>query len=80
MAAEAKARGELSWIMTVLHYPTLSGNVKAAGGYCTALPHSFSCVANCTQDAVAMHFEDLLAKYDVDLHMTGHSHQYERTG
>jgi hypothetical protein len=32
------------------------------------------------QDAAARHFEDLLARHGVDVHLTGHSHQYERTG
>ena len=57
----------------------MAGNVKSPGGYCTSLPHTYSCVENCTQDAASLHFEDLLHTYGVDVMFTGHSHQYERT-
>ena len=78
-AAAARARGDISWIFTVLHYPTMASNVKSPGGYCTSLPHTYSCAVNCTQDATSLHFEDLLHKYGVDIMFTGRSHQYERT-
>ena len=57
----------------------MAGNVKSPGGYCTSLPHTYSCVENCTQDAASLHFEDLLHTYGVNVMFTGHSHQYERT-
>ena len=77
-AAAARERGEISWILTMIHYPTMAANVHAGGGYCTA-DHSFGCVVNCTQDNVSKHMEDLLTRYGVDVHFTAHSHQYERT-
>jgi hypothetical protein len=93
-AAAARARGEISWIITHVHYPNIPQ------GYCTS--HMTYCCADgrkglreelegeerwedvndCVesfQTPLNKWAEDKFVEFGVDVHLTAHQHVYERT-
>jgi hypothetical protein len=83
LAYSRKKAGALLWIVTAVHYMTIPH------GYCTSANHAHAgcCVAedDCehlldpVKADVSQYVEDLFAVNQVDVHLTGHQHVYERT-